>query len=151
MYKNAKEADHAFYMRHRDRFRQKRAISPNNHRDRFRQKRAISPNNGHHPLPSEYVEAVGRTLIGTDMLPPARVLSLKEVLVNAAGGNVDREADVLTISALLDKEADHAFYMRHRDRFRQKRAISPNNGHHPLPSDPPTGSFAPVRTLRMHG
>jgi hypothetical protein len=33
------------------------------------------------------------------------------------------------------KEADHAFYMRHRDRFRQKRAISPNNDHYPLPSE----------------
>jgi hypothetical protein len=30
MYKNAKEADHAFYMRHRDRLRRKRVISPNN-------------------------------------------------------------------------------------------------------------------------
>ena len=28
IYKNGKEADHAFYMRHRDRFRQKREISP---------------------------------------------------------------------------------------------------------------------------
>ena len=27
------------------------------------------------------------------------------------------------------KEADHAFYMRHRDRFRENRAISPKNGH----------------------
>jgi hypothetical protein len=30
MYKNGKEADHAYYMRHRDRFRRKRVISPNN-------------------------------------------------------------------------------------------------------------------------
>jgi hypothetical protein len=38
------------------------------------------------------------------------------------------------------KEADHAFYMRHRDRFRQKREISPKNGAtHPLPA-----SNAPV-------
>ena len=29
IYKNAKEADHAFYMRHRDRLRRKRVISPN--------------------------------------------------------------------------------------------------------------------------
>jgi hypothetical protein len=91
MYKNAKEADHAFYMRHRD---------------RFREMREISRKNGHHPLPSEYVEAVGRTLIGTEMLPPARVLSLKELLIDAAGGNVDREADVLTIRAMLDKGCD---------------------------------------------
>jgi hypothetical protein len=91
MYQNSKEADHAFYMRHRD---------------RFRQKRVISPNNDHYPLPSEYVEAVGRTLIGTEMLPPARVLSLKELLIDAAGGNVDREADVLTIRALLDEGCD---------------------------------------------
>jgi hypothetical protein len=30
MYKNSKEADHAFYIRNRDRLREKRAISPNN-------------------------------------------------------------------------------------------------------------------------
>jgi hypothetical protein len=36
----------------------------------------------------------------------ARVLSLKEVLVHAAGGNVDREADVLTIRRLLEEGCD---------------------------------------------
>jgi hypothetical protein len=117
-YKNGKEADHAFYMRHRDRFREKRMISTKNS----------------HPISRKYAEEIGRVLIGTEMLPtkPAspeadplggsrawletawpdavlaapRVLSLKEVLVSAAGGNVDREADVLTISALLDKGCD---------------------------------------------
>jgi hypothetical protein len=91
MYKNSKEADHAYYVRNRDRLRQKQVISPNNqapngedtHFLTLEEARAI-----HHPLPSEYVEAVGRTLIGTEMLPPARVLSLKELLIDAAGGNV---------------------------------------------------------------
>jgi hypothetical protein len=37
----------------------------------------------------------------------ARVLSLKEVLVNAAGGNVDREADVLTIAPVPRSNTSH--------------------------------------------
>jgi hypothetical protein len=84
IYKNAKEADHAFYMRHRD---------------RFREKREISRKNGHPVVfdPETIVAAVPDV---------ARVLSLKEVLVNAARGNVDREADVLTIRALLDQYCD---------------------------------------------
>jgi hypothetical protein len=151
MYKTPKEADRAYYMRHRERFRRKREIAKKNAAEEARERRitqlveAALPN-GHNPLPAEYVEAVGRTLIGSDMLPKpngedthaltleevkaihaptdplvmaiaetivaavpdtrARVVSLKGLLVHAAGGNVDREADVLTIRRLLDEGCD---------------------------------------------
>jgi hypothetical protein len=85
MYKTAKEADHAYYMRHRDRFRRKREISPNKA-----------------PPPEILAPAAEQAVPDTEV----RVVSLKGLLVDAAGGNVDREADVLTISALLDKGCD---------------------------------------------
>jgi hypothetical protein len=89
MYKNSKEADHAFYMRHRD---------------RFRKMREISPKNGH-PM-KDMAVVIAETIVAAVPDTGARVLSLKEVLVNAAGGNVDREADVLTIRRLLDRGCD---------------------------------------------
>jgi hypothetical protein len=79
MYKSSKETDHAFYMRHRD---------------RLREKRMISPKNGHPiELQRKYADEIGRFLVGHPMkdmaiaetivaaVPDtgARVLSLKEV------------------------------------------------------------------------
>jgi hypothetical protein len=103
IYKNSKEADHAFYMRHRDRLRQKREISPNKapppeilspaaeqemlEREKLEGKRFWQAPNGedHHVLTldeakaiHEYADAVGRIPIGTDMAVPdtgVRVLS----------------------------------------------------------------------------
>jgi hypothetical protein len=51
-YKNAKEADHAFYMRHRDRFRQKREISL---------KKQASNGEALHALTVEEVKAIHAT------------------------------------------------------------------------------------------
>jgi hypothetical protein len=52
------------------------------------------------------VMAIAETIVAAVPDTGARVLSLKEVLVDAAGGNVDREADVLTIRRLLDEGCD---------------------------------------------
>jgi hypothetical protein len=131
-YKTPNEANHAYYWRHRDRILKLEAIR------RKRKKRALESDEPthaltleevkaiHNPLPRDYVEAVGRTLIGSEMLPPAdrltmavaetivaalpdtgaRVPSLKGLLVNAANWNVDRDADVEPIRALLDQGCD---------------------------------------------
>jgi hypothetical protein len=126
LYKTPKEADRAWYVRHKDRLKKKRDLAKAE--DRRLAQLAAPPPVTHNPLPAEYVEAVGRTLIGTEMAPavllknldplavavaetivaalPPRVLSLRELLVNAAGGNVDREADVLTIRRLLHEGCD---------------------------------------------
>jgi hypothetical protein len=107
MYKNAKEADHAFYMRHRDRIikleanRRKRKNGEATHALSLEEVKAIhaSPQVSARLLEEApaLAVAIAETIVAA--LPKARVLSLKEVLVNAAGGNVDREADVLTIRA----------------------------------------------------
>jgi hypothetical protein len=80
-YKTPKEARHAYYVRHRD---------------RLKKKGGISSHNGHR-------NAAGGN--GADRVP-----SLKGLLVDAARWNVDREADVAPIQALLalgcDLEAD---------------------------------------------
>jgi hypothetical protein len=89
-YKNSKEADHAYYMRHRDRLRRKRVISP---------KKQAPNGEDTHALTLEEAKAI-HAPVG------AHVHSLKELLLYAAGGNVDWEADVLTIRVLLDKGCD---------------------------------------------
>jgi hypothetical protein len=70
MYKNSKEADHAFYMRHRDRLRRKRTISPNNKAPNGEDTHVLTPN------------------------PVKAMVALHVMLVDAARWNVDREADV---------------------------------------------------------
>jgi hypothetical protein len=92
-HKTDKDANHAYYMRHRDRILKMEAI-------RRRNKKAQDT----HVLSLEEAKAIHATARPPDT--GARVLSLKEVLVDAAGGNVDREADVLTIRALLAQGCD---------------------------------------------
>ena len=109
IYKNNKEADHAYYIRNRDRHRENRAISPKNghvsgplalarkHADVIG--RALDPM-------KDMAVAIAETIVAAVPDTGVRVLSLKELLVKAAGGNVDREADVLSIRALLDRCCD---------------------------------------------
>ena len=56
-YKNGKEADHAFYMRHRDRFRKMREISPKNGRTH-----ATAPVSKPLALAHKHADAIGRML-----------------------------------------------------------------------------------------
>jgi hypothetical protein len=52
-------------------------------------------------------------------------------------GSLPREAPGRPRMYKNSKEADHAYYIRNRDRLREMRAISPNNGAtHPLPASP---------------
>jgi hypothetical protein len=108
MYKNAKEADHAFYMRHRDRFRQKRAISPKNGHMKA---------TGGDPATSELSDQAkgGRAPdVGVASNPPVAtpnpvkaMVALHVMLVDAARWNVDSDADVEPIRRLMfDKGCD---------------------------------------------
>jgi hypothetical protein len=55
---------------------------------------------------ASFLMAIAETIVADVPDTGARVLSLKEVLIDAAGGNVDREADVLSIRAMLDRGCD---------------------------------------------
>jgi hypothetical protein len=120
LYKTGKEADHAFYMRHRDRFRRKRVISPNNaeSEEAARERRiaqlveaALPPRaevpNGEdtHVLTLEEVKAIHPA---TGIVVPR--VTTKDWLLDAARSNADRGADIAPIEALLaqgcDLEAD---------------------------------------------
>jgi hypothetical protein len=105
MYKTAKEADHAFYIRKRDKRRKMLANTKKNgkatHALSLAEVKAIAMA---HPRQTRDDETLRVNDETTWRSPP--VLSLKELLVNAARGNVDRAADVLTIRAMLDKGCD---------------------------------------------
>jgi hypothetical protein len=85
IYKNSKEADHAYYIRKRDR----------------RKMRAISPNNGH-PM-KDVAVAIAETIV-------AAPVSLRQRLEEACQANYDACVSVEPIEALLaqgcDLEAD---------------------------------------------
>jgi hypothetical protein len=90
MYKNCKEADHAYYERHRDRI-----IKLEANRRKNRKK----------PLSLEEVRAIHPA---TGIVVPR--VTTKDWLLDAAGSNADRAADIGPIEALLaqgcDLEAD---------------------------------------------
>jgi hypothetical protein len=107
IHKTPKEANHAYYWRHRDRILKTEANRRKNrkHRafdeeDRRNARAPAEITNGEdtHVLTLDEAKAIHtsvRRLAG---------YSLKDMLVDAAGGNVDREADVLTIRALIENK-----------------------------------------------
>jgi hypothetical protein len=108
MYKKSKEANHAFYIRHRDRHRKMLAISPNNGH--------MKATGGDPATPELSDQARGGSApdVGVASNPPVAtpnpvkaMVALHVMLVDAARWNVDSDADVEPMRRLMfDKGCD---------------------------------------------